>query len=136
VTLGVLFREGFSNIPKNAPFALMIILSECIGACLGCVIVLLGTHRVKDKAFFSPDLAVLCPSNDRKGDTINNVEITNNVFCNNSQMYWPALWMEVVCTFFFVTLILNIKYVNGSKEIILNAMAIGLMLYSVASMVG
>ena len=44
--------------------------------------------------------------------------------------------IEVVNTFFFVTLILSLKRINGSKSIILNGVAIALQLYGVINMSG
>lgn len=42
----------------------------------------------------------------------------------------------MVATFLFVSFILSIKYVNGSKELIHNALAIGVVLFGMASTIG
>ena len=67
---------------------------------------------------FSSNIAFLCPW-DGKSDND----------CHIGKIWFYILFMEMVCTFIFVTLILHIKKINGSaKEDILNAASVALAL--------
>ena len=51
--------------------------------------------------------------------------------------YWgQVFFMEMIGTFFFVALVCSVKYVNGSEQIIFNAMGVGLCLYGMISLLG
>jgi len=116
VTLGVVVRDGITK-KGNFLLAILMIVAEIVGAAVGVLIALLGTHNVAKGSSYNPNLAILYPP-------------------VPSFTYWQIFWMETVATFFFVSLILSVKYVNGSSEIILNAMTIGLALYGMVNLVG
>jgi glycerol uptake facilitator-like aquaporin len=44
-------------------------------------------------------------------------------------MKGQVFYIEMVGTFFFVSFILTVKYYNGSKDILINAIAISSVLY-------
>jgi len=54
-----------------------------------------------------------------------NSDLSNGKFPSWGQ----AFWNEVVMTCFFVSVILAAKYLNGAKDLFLNALVIGLTLF-------
>ena len=47
-----------------------------------------------------------------------------------------SLWSECVLTCFFVSVILSAKYLNGAKDLFLNALVIGLTLFTCVTIGG
>ena len=134
VTLGVLIREGFGQgkCPGNILFAFMIITAEIVGGILGVCIVRAGTVTTTEWTAtdqivrYYPKPAILCPT------TQNHVPK-----CDDKSTYKQVFFTEMIGTFIFVSVILNIKYQNGSKkDAVLNAMTVALTLFGMIQMIG
>lgn len=115
VTLGVLIRESVQPRSKgkcgeNVLFAIKIMLSQVFGAGIGAFIVTI--LRVEDKV----GIARLC-------SPIGGVNCAG-VNGNAGRM----LAAEVIGTFFFVSINVNVIYNCGSIDLIINAMVIGFAL--------
>ena len=85
-----------------------------MGAVFGACIVRAGLTSIEtsDKRIkYFPNPAILCP-------TIDNSEVPN---CDNEDTYGQVFVAELVATFIYVTVILNIKNHNGSNEAVLDA---------------
>jgi len=121
VTLGVLVREAGEarsrgKMGKNVAFAVMIMLSQILGATAGAFVVALlrwspgnGTNDI--------GVARLCGQ-------IGAPNCAAPEGGNGAKMFLA----EVIGTFLFVNVNVNIIFNNGSKEIILNAIIIGFAL--------
>ncbi len=114
VTLGVLVREGMEKIGENICFALIIIVSQIFGTVLGVSIVRASMEVGDDGRVTDTHTALLCPASRRDP----------KVVCSTNAPF-QALITEIMCTFVFVSVILNIKYLNGSTELAPNAFTIG-----------
>ena len=66
-----------------------------------------------------PGIAILCP---------NNADVNPDDRCDGAGMYHSFFIAEVVGTFIFVNIILSIKFQNGAKDLVVNALCIGLTL--------
>ena len=107
------------NIGQNLPFALMIILSQIIGAFLGCLSSFLAQYEPEGKNKLQPGIATLKPF----GTTI-------------EQGGLQAFYSETILTAFFVSVILTAKYLNGANDLFLNALVIGLTLFTAVTVGG
>jgi glycerol uptake facilitator-like aquaporin len=50
--------------------------------------------------------------------------------------YRQAFWSEVVLTSWFVTIVMSVKYLNGANDLFLNALTVGLTVYTVVCIGG
>lgn len=97
-------------------FAIMIWISQWIGAIIACLIIL--AIRSEDD---NTGMATLCGQVGLEGDVFNPT-------CGLDGNYHKMFLVEVIGTFLFVSVNVNIIYNNGSTEIILNAIIIGMAL--------
>ena len=97
-------------------FAVMIWISQWIGAIIACLLIL-AVRSEEDKT----GMATLCGAVglEKSGD----VQV-----CGLDGNYHKMFLVEVIGTFLFVSVNVNIIYNNGSSEIILNAIIIGMAL--------
>ena len=121
VTLGVLIREmgeerSRNRRGENVLFAIMIWISQWIGAIIACLIIL-AVRSEDDKT----GMAMLCGKVGYEGNTLKPT-------CGLDGNYYKMFLVEVIGTFLFVSVNVNIIYNNGSSEIILNAIIIGMAL--------
>ena len=119
VTIGVLVRESGEDRSKgkmlrNIVFALIIMLSQILGAILGAFIVSALRYSDEDEETSAIGIAKLCGK-------------IGGENCHDQKGIhgWKMLLAEVIGTFLFVNVNVNIIFNNGSKEIILNAIIIG-----------
>ena len=56
--------------------------------------------------------------------------IIENHELKHSLKWAQAFWTEMVLTAFFVSVILSAKYLNGAKDLFLNALVVGLSLFT------
>ena len=97
-------------------FAVMIWISQWLGAIIACLIIL--AVRSEDD---QTGMATLCGSVGLEGSLL-------NPKCGLDGNYHKMFLVEVIGTFLFVSVNVNIIYNNGSTEIILNAIIIGMAL--------
>ena len=132
VTLGVFIKEGVDKMQQNALFALKIILSQIFGMALAALIIyptimptqidvpnLDNTGTYKD---LRGNFETLCP--------VNNLydHMSSNIRCTSEQIKGIVYLVEFICTFIFVCVYLNIKYINGANQsAITNAASIGII---------
>lgn len=118
VTLGMLLKEGSAHWLRNTAMAFAMIIFQGAGAALGCVICALAFVWEPSKDKTIPDtgyhVAQLCPSEGCNGSAF----ILRKVF-----------FVEFLCTFVFVSNVMMIVKHNGSAQVPVNAIAIGLSLY-------
>ena len=119
VTLGVLIRESGEErsegkTSSNVVFAQLIMLAQVVGAALGaCLIALL---RENTKYGVDVGMARLCGG-------------IGGPNCDGVNGNGPRMLLaEIIGTFLFVNVNVNIIFNNGSKDIILNAVIIGIAL--------
>ena len=121
VTIGMLWKEGRSKFGRNLCFAFFIMIFQGIGAIIGCAVSIMAfafkKKAVKEIPTGSDDywIAQLCPVNGCNDDGDNLVRV---------------FVVETICTFLFVTFVLVIVKHNGSQDMPVNAMCIGLALYA------
>ena len=119
VTLAVLFKEGSANWMRNFTFTIMIFIWQAIGGALGCAVCSMGfkwekNSDAKKLTEAGYHVAQLCPSGG----------------CNDGgDLIVKVLFCETVCTFLFVSFILMVTKYNGSPDMPINALAIGIALY-------
>ena len=122
VTLGVLVREAGEErskgkMAKNVVFAIMIMLSQILGAIVGAFVVALLRYSDDGLGTNAVGVARLCGQIGAP-----NCAVVDEA--NAAKM----LLAEFIGTFLFVNVNVNIIFNNGSKEIILNSMIIGFAL--------
>lgn len=69
-----------------------------------------------------PGIAKLCLRNDDFGSPSDACSADNSILFGNYVL-------ELIVTFVFVSVVLSIKYTDGSKDILINALSIGLTLF-------
>jgi len=110
-------------------FALIMIVSEILGGFIGCLIARFGVYK-KDlpggKYEYVGGVAKLCPG----------FTTTSALTCNPEDKQFELFMVEMIMTFLFVSIILNIKRINGSNEIIINGASVSLALYGFIKMIG
>ena len=109
----------------NALFAVGIILSQLVGGIIGvCIVALSVDTRKNETALSVPDInfiTQLCPA----------------CGCNDGGNFlFKVFWVEMIMTFLFATLVLCIVKHNGSRDMPVNAIAIGFGLYTSISIAG
>jgi len=117
VTLGVLIAEGRQNFVSNIPYAIAIICAQIVGATAGCLSTMYSQYYLPNKGSFTPlqpGIAALKPN-------------SPNPTLKHGML--QSLWSEMILTCFFVSVILSAKYLNGAKDLFLNALVIGLTLF-------
>jgi len=125
VTIGVLIAEGSKNMSRNIIFAIMIILAQIIGAILGCMSAHLAQFE-DENGILQPGIAHLAPPQPR------DLSFTRSTKHGGLE----AFWAEMILTGFFVSVILTAKYLNGATDLFLNALVIGLTLFTVITIGG
>ena len=137
VTFGIYItndNKEEANAGRDYKFALKIVASQIIGGLLGCLIARTGLAAQPPLYNRTPTMvAFLCPNDvpDPKDDKGNPIRGS----CDYGGKWFEILILELVCTFIFVSVYINIKRVNGSTEDILNAWTLGLVLYGLQIMV-
>ena len=122
VTIGVMIREFGEDRAKNRKleiftFAIRIMIAQIIGGAIACFIIL-GVRSKEDETA----MATLCGP---IGGKFVDGELK---MCDPDGMFGKMFLAEIIGTFLFVSVNVNIIYNNGSDEIILNAIIIGLAL--------
>lgn len=125
VTIAVWIKKGCSQLP----FALMIIASQLIGACLGCLIAFGVNH--KQEEIWVPGVARLCPPDmmAHKESGITTCAPYNELAGFN------MLLAEIIGTFIFISVIMSVKFYNGAMDV-LNALTVGGTLFGVICLAG
>jgi glycerol uptake facilitator-like aquaporin len=59
-----------------------------------------------------------------------------NIICSVEESAWQLFFVEVVCTFVFVNVILEVKYHHGSSEHVINAATVGTTLFGMITLSG
>lgn len=114
----MLIKEGKAHWIRNSALAFAMILSQGAGAALGCVICSLAfdweSSASKYISEYGYHVAQLCPSEG----------------CNDSfYLIRQVFFAEAVCTFVFVSNVMMIVKHNGSVNVPMNALFIGLSLH-------
>ena len=131
VTMGMFVKElgkptNHVSWKQNLVFALIIILSQIAGGILGVLIVPLGLKletRIDTQLPTPPTnyITQLCPAHG----------------CDDhGQHLTKVFWVEIFMTFFFVSTVIAIVKHNGSKDMPVNAIAIGISLYTTIMIAG
>jgi len=119
ITLAMLFKEGKQNWMRNFTFTITIIIAQGIGAAVGCAITAGGfsfekhgdAKKITEGGYH---VTQLCPSNG----------------CNDGGDLIPKVFFcEAVCTFLFVSMVLMVVKHNGSEQMPINALVIGMSLF-------
>jgi glycerol uptake facilitator-like aquaporin len=92
------------------------IVAQIVGGLLGCAFCYLGYYN-DGSGKLKPSMAALCPPLGKDFGT--------NSDCTPGPAAFKALIAEIVGTFIFVSVVLSIKYKNGSAIDPLNAMTAG-----------
>jgi glycerol uptake facilitator-like aquaporin len=120
VTMGVFVKDGKENFQNNLLYVLSLLFSQILGAAAGVGISFMVMHTYIDKPLkVFPQIAVLCP---------NNSDINTLDKCDGQGMYHSFFIAEMIGTFVFVNVILSVKYHNGAKDLVVNALGIGVTL--------
>lgn len=118
VSLGVLIREPDEKRGSNAVIFIGNVIAQILGGILGCAFCFLG-YKVNETAGIktvSPTMAALCPP-------VSGDDLLPNSECKPGPAAVQALIAEIVGTFIFVSVVLSVKYKNGSVDA-LNAMTV------------
>lgn len=125
VTIGMFIKElgkTTNNVSwaVNLGFAALIITSQIVGAIVGVTITALAMNLNQSDAPMLPVgptnyITQLCPAGG----------------CNDGGKYLSKVfWVEILMTFLFVSVVLQIVKHNGSQDMPVNALAIGITLYT------
>lgn len=125
ITMGMFIKElgkPTNNVTwiQNLIFAIMIIISQVVGAILGVTVTALGMKleaRMETELPTPPTnyITQLCPAQG----------------CNDGGKHISKVfWVEIFMTFLFVSTVIAIVKHNGSKDMPINAIAIGISLYT------
>ena len=139
MSLGVFIKDGAENYSKNIVYLLSIIFSQLLGASAGVLLTFMVQHSDQKNGTnlevnngeqprltrIFPGIAILCP---------NNIDINADDKCDGRGMYHSFFIAEMVGTFIFVNIILSIKFQNGAKDLVVNALCIGLTLMLAVSL--
>lgn len=113
VTIAVFIQE-ITNWRENILYCLVILLSQIVGASFGLFIVWLSLFKGTDGSW-QGGLAKLCPPLIDLDSIVS--DPSQIVQCGPNGTTGRVFLVEVVCTFLFVSLIMSIKYNNGSFDI-------------------
>jgi len=113
ISAGVLV--GYLGTPqwwtKFTTFICMFV-SQTLGMVFGVVLVFAMSHTDEDNHLIYPEIAILCPGTAPW-------EVSDpNVLCNVEGRIWQAFLIEVICTFFYVTVCLSIIYYEGPDQMV------------------
>ena len=125
VTVAVFIKESKLS---NISYALTIVFSQLVGACLGCLIVF-GSQSINLANQPTPGIAILCPT----------PGLSELDSCKPATTLagFNVFLMEMVCTGLFVSLIMQVKYQDaGSGNLVLSAAAVSGGLFAMISMIG
>lgn len=126
VTVAILIKHRHEKCGPSVFYSLLIIVSQILGAMLGCAICLMGFPLSPTKEAHIPApgnhyLTQLCPANG----------------CNDGgKLMGQTFLVEFMMTFLFVTFVLQIVKHNGAKDVPINAVAIGVALYACVQTAG
>lgn len=101
-------------------------MAQIIGAVLGCCSSYLAQFNDPVKGL-QPGIAHLAPPQPKSDPTF-----VRGIRHGGLE----AFWAEMVLTCFFVSVILSAKYLNGATDLFLNALVIGLTLFTVVTIGG
>ena len=105
---------------QNIKFAVMIIISQIIGAILGCVSTWMAQYKDPITGALKPGIGHLAPPQPK--DALFERGIKHGGL--------GAFWAEMILTAYFVSVILTAKYLNGATDLFLNGLVIGLTLFT------
>jgi len=120
VTMAMMIKHRHEQVGASIFYGILIMLFQLAGACLGCVLTMtaITIFPQKDKelpAAGSHYITQLCPVNG----------------CNDGgKLLLQAMLVEFMMTFLFVTFVLQIVKHNGAKDMPVNALAIGIGLFT------
>lgn len=115
-----MIKHRHEKVGASIMYGIFIILFQLAGACLGCVLTItaIGISAEKDNKLPAPGshyITQLCPVNG----------------CNDGgKLMMQAMLVEFFMTFLFVTFVLQIVKHNGAKDMPVNALAIGIGLFT------
>lgn len=115
-----MIKHRHEKVGASIMYGLFIILFQFAGACLGCVLTMtaIGITASSDSKIPAPGshyITQLCPVNG----------------CNDGgKLMMQAMLVEFMMTFLFVTFVLQIVKHNGAKDMPVNALAIGIGLFT------
>lgn len=120
VTVAMMIKHRHETCGASLFYGILIIVAQILGAMLGCAICLMGFPLSAQSGKQLPAagghyLTQLCPANG----------------CNDGgKLMGQAMLVEFMMTFLFVTFVVQIVKHNGAKDVPLNALAIGIALYT------
>merc|ERR1712085_248732 len=120
VTVAMMIKHRHEKVGASILYGIFIILFQLAGACLGCVLTItaIGITAEKDNKLPAPGshyITQLCPVNG----------------CNDGgKLIMQTMLVEFFMTFLFVTFVLQIVKHNGAKDMPVNALAIGVGLFT------
>ena len=126
VTLGVLVKDGTSNFAKNVVLSIMMIISQIAGGFIGAYIVTKILVTNSKDSYLWPGIAFLCPNKSPS------LHLTSDDICDGSRIIFHMFLAEFV----FINIILSIKYHNGAADLVVNALCIGLTLFTAVLLIG
>jgi len=90
-------------------------------------------HRIDtpELKVYRPRPAILCPTN---GDT-EEIDCTSENIMGNYTI-WQCFWMETLATCVYIIFVCNIKFLNGAKDDMTNALGACMVLYGMINMMG
>ena len=99
---------------------------------IGCVSAYLSIYKTDFKTAqtvhpYTPEPALIAPN----GFLFEHQSITHP-----THGFLQSFWSELVLTTFFVSVILSAKYLNGANDLFLNALTIGLTLFTCVAVGG
>ena len=122
VTIGMFIKHKHGDkTVQNAIFMVIIICSQLIGGMLGVSIASMAADGTVNKSFKgqvkSSDITMLCPNS------------PTQLGCYSDDMTGRMFVGEIIATFLFVSLVLQIVKHNGATDAPVNTIAIGLTLF-------
>lgn len=131
VSIGMYIKEigkytNNNGAMGNLVMLVLMIASQIVGAILGCVISALAMDMTPKTASALPAVPTIYPA-----------QLCPATGCNDGgKMFGKVFWVEMFCTYLFVSVVLQIVKHNGSADMPVNALAIGLSLYTAIIIAG
>ena len=122
VTVALFFRENKRNFIPNLLTALLYIVAQILGGCLGVLIALLGLGMAENtviqdlkqlKKRYGPFVNYLCPDDG----------------CGVPGYFSQVVMVEMLLTFFFASTVVSVVKWDSAKESIINMLIIALSLF-------
>ena len=102
--------EGKQKMKNNLPFLSFIVLGQFIGGILGVICVFLFCRKDLVKREIYPGIYLLCPEKEY-------AQLPQSLpapYCGVDQYGVQVFMVELLCSFFFVSVVLHVKYVTHS----------------------